>query len=524
MAIVPAYRFTPHGKYILPNVDMSGKHFPPSIHVHAGQAVFRSVDNRVMFFPELVYDKELPIIMTLFCNGGSRTWKIPCSRTVILTNTRATYQLFDDTGAPMPESIPPERAAALAPPPEKPWCIVRLYVEDPNPLIYAWHVSYSVLLQDEIAAIAWHSCYNTSIFVNNAQVNNSKSIHIISRNVILRDAVSNFAFGIARKLQNSGHHVHLYAHDFSPEYAGFVGSLFQAHMEEAENILLYNFSITDNFFPFIATLPFRRKILYYHNVTPGKWFTSCFPQYADLLDAARTQYPLFSAFDAVLANSRYSLEQIRPYVRKDVPCGIFPPYFTLAPSAAASTTPVPLPVARHALLWVGRITPHKRPDLALAVFDELVRSGVDASLTFVGGGRYDFPGFAAHMDACLARLEPTTRERVRFLQDLSDEQLTWLYRNTTLLLCTSAHEGYCMPLAEAAVCGLPVAAMPQPAVLETLNGGGIVLEEEPAAAARRIKAFLTGADEAERRGAVPVLKPLPTDELVRLVTGDARCR
>lgn len=520
MAIVPAYRFTPHGKYILPGVDMNGKHFPPSIHVHAGQAVFRSVDDRVTFFPELVYDKELPIIMTLFGNGVSRTWKIPCNRTVTLTSARMTPRLFDDAGAPMPESIPPERTAALAPPPEKPWCVVRLYVEDPDPLIYAWHVSYSVLLQDEAATVAWHSCYDDAILGDDTQVNASKSIHIISRNVTLRDAVSNFAFGIARNLRNSGHRVHLYAHDFSPEYAGLVGSPFQAHMEEPESILLYNYSITDDFFPFIATLPLRRKILYYHNVTPGKWFTSCFPQYADHLDAALTQYPLFSTFDAVLANSHYSLEQIRPYVRKDTPCGVFPPYFTLAPLAVASTTPVPLPTDRHALLWVGRIAPHKRPDLALSVFAELVRSGVDASLTFVGGGRYDFPGFAAHMDACLSRLEPATRERVLFLQDLSDEQLAWLYRNAALLLCTSAHEGYCMPVAEAGALGLPVAATPQPAVMETLNGGGLLLSEEPGEAAGQLRRFLLEADEAARRRAVPVLRPLPTDELLRLIRGD----
>ena len=78
-----------------------------------------------------------------------------------------------------------------------------------------------------------------------------------------------------------------------------------------------------------------------------------------------------------------------------------------------------------------------------------------------------------------------------------------------------------MPLAEAAACNLPVAAMPQPAVLETLNGGGIILEESPQLAAQMIKKFLTSASEEERRAAIPVLKQLPTDELLRIVKGDA---
>lgn len=346
-----------------------------------------------------------------------------------------------------------------------------------------------------------------------------QNISFISRNIFKKDAVGNFCIDFFSLLHRN-FSITVFAQGIDPQFSNiFYDSSFFVQKTKHDTFLL-NYSIFDEFYQVYMDMQFRRSIIYYHNVTPGFFYHPFNADFANHLDAAVTQYPRFSQFDAVIANSQFSLDQIRPYLRPDAEALVFPPYFSLSRVQGAEE-PVPAEFsARHSLLWVGRITPHKRPELALRIADELVRSGVDISLTFVGGGRYDFPAFAQHLQACLEDLDPRTRERIRFLEGLTDEQLTWLYRHSDLLLCTSAHEGYCMPLAEAAACGLPVAAMPQPAVLETLNGGGIVLSEDPAGAAGQIATFLETADEAERRASIPVLKPLPTDALLRLITGE----
>lgn len=344
---------------------------------------------------------------------------------------------------------------------------------------------------------------------------------LVSRNVVERDAVSNFVLSLSHFLKLKNIYNKIYAQGISNKLSVTVSQISQLHFDENISYqLLVSYSIFDEFFSKYFFNTYLRKVLYFHNVTPAFFFQPYDSCFAHLLDNSISQYTHFHEFNAVIANSQFSLDQIRPYLRPDAETLVFPPYFSLSRVQGAE---VPVPAefsARHALLWVGRITPHKRPELALRIADELVRSGVDISLTFVGGGRYDFPAFAQHLQACLEDLDPRTRERIRFLEGLTDEQLTWLYRHSDLLLCTSAHEGYCMPLAEAAACGLPVAAMPQPAVLETLNGGGIVLSEDPAGAAGQIATFLETADEAERRASIPVLKPLPTDALLRLITGE----
>ena len=52
-----------------------------------------------------------------------------------------------------------------------------------------------------------------------------------------------------------------------------------------------------------------------------------------------------------------------------------------------------------------------------------------------------------------------------------------MYRETTVYGCTSSHEGFCAPLAEAMAAGLPVVALDSAAVPETLGGAGLVLPD-----------------------------------------------
>ena len=521
MPPIQTLRFTQRNKAVTLKIDGCETNFPPPIHIHAGQSIFHCIDGKVHITPELIYKKKLQIFLTLYNQGKQASWKFASGQQVTLHNCTTDPILFQEDGMKIDEVCLPDGAKNLAQPSPKPWSILRLYVEDPDPSVYAWHVSYAVLLHNTSAKTAWDQF--VSLNKSNKRHGTKKippNIYIIARNIMLNDAVGNFCIELAAFLGKYGYQTTLFAHDFSPELAGRVHSLFQIPQADGEAIF-YNYSITDSFFPYLADIHAEKKILYYHNVTPGHWFSSCFPQYGQHLDYAQSQYPLFSAFDTVIANSDFSLEQISPYLRKDAVLSIFPPYFSLKPQTVKEAVPTHPLENRYSLLWVGRIAPHKRPDLALKIFDELVKSGVDASLTFVGGGRYDFPSFAEHIDACLAALPAEAQSRVQFMQNISDEQLAGLYNHSDLLLCTSAHEGYCMPLAEAAACNLPVAAMPQPAVLETLNGGGIILEESPQLAAQMIKNFLTSASEEERRAAIPVLKQLPTDELFRIVKGDA---
>jgi glycosyltransferase involved in cell wall biosynthesis len=305
------------------------------------------------------------------------------------------------------------------------------------------------------------------------------TVRVAARNIVPRDAVGNFTVSVAELYTRHGLKARLYAHDSHPDLADVVApySALDADIQPGD-ILFFNFSTEDELLSHILTLPWGRKILYYHNVTHGCWFREEAPEIADMLDRAREQFVLFTAFDAAFANSRYSLKEIIPFLRAGIPTSILAP--ELSPGRLLSLDPelLILPADIRFILWVGRLAPHKRPEFALEIFARLCGRLSDICLVMVGGGRLDFANYVTKVEQYIAAMPDGIRAKVFLMENLNDAQLAWLYRRSSLLLCTSGHEGYCLPVSEAMSFGLPVAVFPQEAVEETLGGYGTILPED----------------------------------------------
>ena len=311
-------------------------------------------------------------------------------------------------------------------------------------------------------------------------------MRIVSRNIVAHDAVGNFAVGVAGMLTACGVTARLYAYQTCEALAGVVSSIGDLQNDMLpQDILFYNYSIEDEFLAQIVGLECK-KLLYYHNVTPSVWFRDYNPTFADVLDRSRHQFIYFSYFDGALANSRYSLEEIEQHFEEAQLRGVCPPCIDPGRLTRLSAVPVDLPPGDF-LLWVGRMTPHMRPELALEIFHELSGRVPNLNFVIVGGGRRDFPDYAQKIDGTIAAMPEDIRGRLIFLESLPDEQLAFLYRNAKFLLCTSAHEGFCLPVLEAATFGLHVATCELPAVREHLREEtGLVIPDSPKEAARML--------------------------------------
>ena len=143
------------------------------------------------------------------------------------------------------------------------------------------------------------------------------------------------------------------------------------------------------------------------------------------------------------------------------------------------------------------MVPHKRPELAVQIFAELARQFSDLSLVMVGSGLNDMPGFAVRFQEVLNALPVDARQRVKMFESISDSELRGLYERADLFLCTSAHEGYCLPLYEAMSFGLPVLSQAQDAVIETLGGVGLVLDSEMDSAVNQLVEVLQNPAKME---------------------------
>jgi glycosyltransferase involved in cell wall biosynthesis len=119
------------------------------------------------------------------------------------------------------------------------------------------------------------------------------------------------------------------------------------------------------------------------------------------------------------------------------------------------------------VVYVGGFSPHKRLDLLVDVFAELMSRFPDARLVLVGDHERDpFTSSYPDVRAQVARLGAA--DRVVFTGFLPDDDLVVLLNRAAVLVLPSMCEGFGLPGLEAAACGCPVvatSASPLPEVL-----------------------------------------------------------
>lgn len=129
-------------------------------------------------------------------------------------------------------------------------------------------------------------------------------------------------------------------------------------------------------------------------------------------------------------------------------------------------------------LFVGSLDAHKRPDLALRAF-ALFRSRF-------GYGRLRYIGPSDHRQELGLRAladELGVGASVALEGRVSEADLEGAYGSATAVLATSRLEGFGLPAVEAALRGVPVIAVPNPAATETLEGVAAIVPADPEAIA-----------------------------------------
>ncbi|MDH2357122.1 glycosyltransferase family 1 protein [Bradyrhizobium sp. SSUT112] len=126
-------------------------------------------------------------------------------------------------------------------------------------------------------------------------------------------------------------------------------------------------------------------------------------------------------------------------------------------------------LSRPYLLTVCHQFPHKNLQTLLTAFDQLAGRHPDLQLYMVGTDS------ASNREFVATKLS-ATRERVRLLGFLSDQDLGLLYRNAKLFVLPSLYEGFGMPAVEALGLGTPILVSGTTALPEVTLGLGSYVE------------------------------------------------
>lgn len=152
------------------------------------------------------------------------------------------------------------------------------------------------------------------------------------------------------------------------------------------------------------------------------------------------------------------------------------------------------------LLYVGRFAGNKRVDLLLRAFARLRRDHPEAVLELVGDRTTPpYDRYGQEVDALAHELGVAAG--VRCPGRLDAQGLADAYADADVFVTASLHEGFCLPAAEAMVCGVPPVGFGVTALPELLEAGGVVAAKagDPEALAAAIQEALDGGPQLGER-------------------------
>jgi glycosyltransferase involved in cell wall biosynthesis len=260
------------------------------------------------------------------------------------------------------------------------------------------------------------------------------------------DAVTTQAFEYRAAFASWGMDGDIHAAAIEPAVRASVQPL--AELQAApDDLLLFHYSAYAPRLEPLLEWP-QRKLLVYHNVTPAEWLWEHQPHVATLCALGRDHLPRWArAVDVAAAVSEYNAGELRAAGARDV--RIVPIVFRAERVSGAAGSDAQ---TGSRVISVGRLAPHKRPDLVLKAFD-LYRGACDpdAGLDVVG------EAISAAYERDLVR---AAGAGARIHGRVQQEQLNRLWADADVFITLSEHEGFCVPLLEAFATDTPVIARP----------------------------------------------------------------
>ncbi len=304
-----------------------------------------------------------------------------------------------------------------------------------------------------------------------------RAIHQVLAALAFGDAIGNEALAIRGRLRERGYESDIFAEKVHPQMAGLARPLSEyASAAGPDTLCLFHFSIGSA----ASSLVYHRAdplICVYHNITPPEFFFPFHPHLARLCYHGRRELKAFAARSVLgLGVSEFNRKELQ--AAGFSPTGVLP---IVVDWSRYDEAPSPVMLKRLSgfdgptILFVGRIVPNKKIEDVIAAFAAFQRHHSPKSRLLLVG---DSVGHERYLRRLLETVHDLRVRDVIFTGQVTQGDLIAAYRSSQAFLCLSEHEGFCVPLLEAMHFELPVLAYDAAAVGETMDGGGILLDDK----------------------------------------------
>ena len=289
------------------------------------------------------------------------------------------------------------------------------------------------------------------------------------------DAIGNHTIEIQRILQSWGHESLIFADDIHDDMRPYAKSYKKLKGRALKNaVLIYHFSLGSPISNFVKTLP-NRKMLIYHNITPGEFFRGYEDYVREILEKGREELRDFvDLCDFAVGDSEFNRLELEAMGFRHT--AVLP---IILDFEKYSRQPDQQVLSRYQddwrnIIFVGRLVPNKRQEDIIQAFAVYKRYVNPNSRVFLIGGRgierYDFM-----LEEFIHRLE---LKDVHLTGKVTDDELAAYYQLADVMLCMSEHEGFSVPMVEAMHCDLPILAYNSTSIPFTLGQSGVLVNEK----------------------------------------------
>lgn len=320
----------------------------------------------------------------------------------------------------------------------------------------------------------------------------------IAHALTLHDGASKFVQKLDGMFQKLGYETAIFAHKLDTRIKNEHIHTMEQFDGTANDIVIYHMTTGTSFNKWVANYP-HRIVLYYHNITPAKFFFgNAWGSWLKCIRGRRQLKGIVKNTFYAWGASEYSCEELRDLglvEAKKLAAIVEPDKFLERPVVQSILDKYS--DGKLNMLIVGRGVPHKKQDEAIEIvryYKEHINS--DVRLIIVGNMKTSFEKKLHHMVEAYHM-----QNDVMFAGSVSNDELCSWYRVADALLCLSEHEGFCVPLVEAMIFDKPLFAYAVAAVPETVGKAGILLQDKtPQYVAEIIRDTLASKEKMHQLG------------------------
>lgn len=222
-----------------------------------------------------------------------------------------------------------------------------------------------------------------------------------------------------------------------------------------------------------------KKIMRYHNVTPGRFFANTQAALQEACDKGLKQLKkIKDNFDIFLADSDYNKSDLIHMGIDKNNVFVIPVVMDFYEMDSKKTVDDLTEKLRENtnILFVGRVVPNKCIEDVMNIFEHyFLYHNRNAKLYIVGNFHQD-ETYTQQINELRGSL--ISCDNIELTGKVPDEELVTYYKNSHIFLCMSEHEGFCIPLLEAQHFDVPVVAFNSTAIKGTLGNSGVLINEK----------------------------------------------